>query len=60
MSGAMKVVLAIVGLGLVATVVVNGPNTAAVVNSVTGGFAQDIGDAANGKGKGPTTPRAAV
>lgn len=48
MSSAIKVATAIVALGLVATLVVNGGNTAKVVGSVTGGFAQDIAAAERG------------
>lgn len=43
-----KVALAIVTLGLVATLVVNGANTAKVVQAGTGGFAQDITAAEKG------------
>jgi len=60
MKPVVTVGLAIVTLGIIATLVVNGGMTAAVVNSVSGGFAQDIGDAANGKGNGPTSPAKAI
>jgi hypothetical protein len=43
-----KVALWIVLLGLAATLVVNGPNTAKVVQAGTGGFAQDITAAEKG------------
>jgi hypothetical protein len=43
-----KVALAIVGLGLVATVIVNGTKTALVIKAVTGGFANDIAAAERG------------
>jgi hypothetical protein len=49
MGDLTRVALAIVTLGLVATVVVNGSNSAKVVNSVTGGFAKDISAAEKGK-----------
>jgi len=48
MDDAVKVALAIVTLGLIATVIVNGASTAKVVTSVSGGFAQDIGAAEKG------------
>lgn len=48
MSDVTKVALAIVTLGLVATLVVNGPNTAKVVGSATGGFANSITAAEKG------------
>ena len=48
MGDITKVALAIVTLGLVATVVVNGPNSAKVVTSVTGGFGNDISAAEKG------------
>ena len=48
MGDITKVALAIVTLGLVATVVVNGPNRAKVVTSVTGGFGNDISAAEKG------------
>lgn len=43
-----KVALAIVGVALVATLVVNGPNTAKVVSSASGGFANSISAAEKG------------
>ena len=48
MGDITKVALAIVTLGLVATVVVNGPNTAKVVTATTGGFGNDISAAEKG------------
>lgn len=48
MSDVTKVALAIVTLGLAATLVVNGANTAKVVNSVTGGFSNSITAAEKG------------
>lgn len=43
-----KVALAIVTLGLVATLVVNGPNTAKVVGSATSGFSNSLSAAEKG------------
>lgn len=43
-----KVALAIVSLGLVATLVVNGPNTAKVVSSATSGFSNSLTAAEKG------------
>jgi len=43
-----KVALAIVTLGLVATLVVNGPNTAKVITAGTSGFANSISAAQKG------------
>lgn len=43
-----KVLLAIVGLGLAATLVVNGPNTAKVVGSASQGFTNSITAAEKG------------
>jgi hypothetical protein len=43
-----KIALAIVGLGLAATLVVNGANTAKVVSAGTGGFANDLTAAEKG------------
>lgn len=43
-----KVALAIVALGLAATLVVNGANTAKVVTATTGGFATDLSAAEKG------------
>ena len=43
-----KVALAIVGLAIVATLVVNGPNTAKVVQAASGGFANSITAAEKG------------
>lgn len=48
MGDLTKIALAIVSLGLVATVVVNGPNTAKVIGAATGGFANDISAAEKG------------
>jgi hypothetical protein len=43
-----KVLLAITTIGLVATLVVNGPNTAKVVTAASGGFANSITAAEKG------------
>lgn len=43
-----KVALAIVGLAVVATLVVNGPNTAKVVNSASNGFSNSLSAAEKG------------
>jgi len=43
-----KVALAIVTLGLAATLVVNGPNTAKVVQATTSGFSNSISAAEKG------------
>jgi hypothetical protein len=43
-----KVALAIVTLGLVATLVVNGPNTAKVITAGTTGFANSLSAAQKG------------
>jgi hypothetical protein len=43
-----KVAIAIVSVGLVATLVVNGVNTAKVVGATTGGFANVLGAAERG------------
>jgi hypothetical protein len=48
MQDAVKVALAIVTVGLIATVIVNGANSAKVVTSVTGGFAKDLTAAEKG------------
>ena len=48
MGDLTRVALAIVTLGLVATVVVNGANSAKVVSSITGGFGNDISAAEKG------------
>ena len=48
MDPVTKVALAIVTLGLVATLVVNGPNTARVVNSASQGFANSLSAAEKG------------
>jgi len=48
MSDLSKIALAIVSLAVVATLVVNGPNTAKVVTSATGGFANSIKAAERG------------
>lgn len=48
MQDAVKVALAIVTLGLIATLIVNGTSTAKVVGAATGGFAQDITAAEKG------------
>lgn len=48
MNDITKVALAIVSVALVATLVVNGPNTAKVVTATTGGFAQSLTAAEKG------------
>ena len=48
MGDLTKIALAIVSLGLVATLVVNGPNTAKVITAATGGFSQSITAAEKG------------
>jgi hypothetical protein len=48
MSSIEKIALAIVGVALAATLVVNGPNTAKVVGAATGGFANSITAAEKG------------
>lgn len=48
MGDLTKIALAIVSLGLAATLVVNGPNTAKVIQAGTGGFANDISAAEKG------------
>jgi hypothetical protein len=48
MNDLVKVALAIVSVGLVATLVVNGANTAKVVGATTGGFANVLGAAERG------------
>jgi len=48
MDSITKVALAIVTLGLVATLVVNGPNTAKVISAGTGGFANSLSAAEKG------------
>lgn len=48
MGDLSKIALAIVGLGLAATLVVNGANTAKVVQAGTGGFANDLTAAEKG------------
>ena len=48
MGDLTRVALAIVSLGLVATIVVNGPNTAKVVSATTSGFGSDISSAEKG------------
>lgn len=48
MDSVTKVALAIVTLGLVATLVVNGPNTAKVITAGTSGFANSISAAQKG------------
>jgi hypothetical protein len=48
MGDITKVALAIVTLGLVATLVVNGPNTAKVVSAGTGGFTSSLTAAEKG------------
>jgi hypothetical protein len=48
MSDVTKIALAIVTVALVATLVVNGPNTAKVVGATTSGFANSISAAQRG------------
>ena len=48
MDSITKIALAIVSLGLVATLVVNGPNTAKVVTSGTTGFTNALSGAEKG------------
>jgi hypothetical protein len=48
MGDLTKIALAIVALGLVATLVVNGPNTAKVVSSASGGFSNSLSAAEKG------------
>jgi hypothetical protein len=48
MDNITKVALAIVTLGLVATVVVNGPNTAKVVQATSSGFSNSLSTAEKG------------
>jgi hypothetical protein len=47
-SDIVKVALAIVTLGAIAVIVVNGSKTAAVFNSIAGGFGSSIGAAERG------------
>jgi hypothetical protein len=48
MDNVTKVALAIVTLGMIATLVVNGTNTAKVVQSATSGFSSSISAAEKG------------
>jgi PRD1 phage membrane DNA delivery len=48
MGDLTKVALAIVTVGLVATLVVNGPNTAKVIGAASGGFSQSLTAAEKG------------
>lgn len=48
MGDLTRVALAIVSVGLIATLVVNGPNTAKVVSATTGGFANALTAAQKG------------
>jgi hypothetical protein len=48
MTGVEKVALSIVVLAVIATLVVNGPNTAKVVGAGTSGFANSISAAEKG------------
>ena len=48
MGDVTKIALAIVALGLAATLVVNGPNTAKVITAGTGGFSNSITAAEKG------------
>jgi hypothetical protein len=47
-SGIVTIALAITGIALAATLVVNGPNTAKVVGSATTGFSNSISAAEKG------------
>jgi hypothetical protein len=47
-SGVTQVALAIVTLGMIATIAVNGANSAKVVSAVTGGFSNSISAAEKG------------
>lgn len=49
MGDLSKIALAIVSLAVVATLVVNGPNTAKVIGAATGGFAKSLSAAERGK-----------
>jgi PRD1 phage membrane DNA delivery len=48
MGDVSKIVMGIIGVGLAATLVVNGPNTAKVISSLTGGFSSDLSAAEKG------------
>ena len=48
MNDITKVAIAVVGLATVATLVVNGPNTAKAVGAVSGGFSNSITAAEKG------------
>jgi hypothetical protein len=48
MGDLTKIALAVVALGLGATLVVNGPNTAKVVTAATGGFSNSLTAAEKG------------
>ena len=48
MGDLSKIALAIVSLGLVATLVVNGPNTAKVISAASGGFTNSLSAAEKG------------
>lgn len=48
MGDVTKVALAIVGVALAATLVVNGPNTSKVVGSVSSGFSNSLSAAEKG------------
>lgn len=48
MGDITKVALAIVTLGMIATLVVNGSNTSKVVSSITTGFGTDLSAAEKG------------
>jgi hypothetical protein len=48
MGDITKIAVALVGLAIVATLVVNGPNTAKVITSATGGYANDLTAAEKG------------
>lgn len=48
MGDLTKVLMGIIGVGLVATLVVNGPNTAKVIAATTGGFSNSLSAAERG------------
>jgi hypothetical protein len=48
MGDVTKIALAIVGVGLAATLVVNGPNTEKIVGSLSSGFSNSLSAAEKG------------
>lgn len=48
MGDITKIAVAIVGLAIIATLVVNGPNTSKVITAATGGFGGDLTAAEKG------------